>query len=176
LEEQPSGEEGTSPPEPRVGDIMRPAPPVTAPEDSVASVARRMVEAGLPGIPVVAAGEIVGIVGETDLLIRYAEISPPGFTAFFDWIIRTDAGLQYEEEVRRAAALTAQDLMSHPVYSIRASATLSQIATLMVDRDLNPVPVVDDDGTLIGLVTRADLVRLIARLEESGGEASVSSE
>jgi CBS domain-containing protein len=127
-----------------------------------------MVETGLPGLAVLEDGEIVGIVGESDLLVRYADISPPGFTAFFDWIIQTDAGLRYDEEVRRVAALTARDLMSHPVYSIRQSATLSQIATLMVDRQINPVPVVDDNGNLVGMVTRSDLIGLISRLEASG--------
>ena len=156
------------PAEPRVVDIMRTEVPMASPDDSVAFVARTMVEAGLPGLPVLDGGKIVGIVGESDLLVRYADISPPGFTAFFDWIIRTDAGLEYDEEVRRTAALTARDLMSHPVYSIRESATLSQIATLMVDRKINPVPVVDDNGNLIGLVVRSDLVRLIARLEAVG--------
>jgi CBS domain-containing protein len=53
---------------------------------------------------------------------------------------------------------------------------LGQIATLMVDRRVNPVPVVDDDGRLVGLVTRADLVRLIARLEASGGDAASASD
>lgn len=154
--------------EPRVVDVMRTNVPVASPDDPVALVARTMVEAGLPGLPVVEGGRIVGIVGESDLLVRYADITPPGFTAFFDWIIQTDAGLPYDEEVRRAAALTARDLMSHPVYSIRQSATLGQIATLMVDRRINPVPVVDDNGNLIGLVTRSDLVRLIARLEATG--------
>jgi CBS domain-containing protein len=169
MSDQSGGAESAdSLPEPRVSEIMRTDPPVASPEESVASVARRMVEAGLPGLPVVSAGEIVGIVGETDLLIRYADVAPPGFAAFFDWIIRADAGLHYDEEVRRVAALTAEQLMTHPVYSIRASATLGEIATLMVDRKVNPVPVVDDDGLLVGLVTRADLLRLIARLEASG--------
>ena len=58
--------------------------------------------------------------------------------------------------------------MSHPVYSIRETATLGQIATLMVDRKVNPVPVVDDNGNVVGLVSRSDLVRLIARLESAG--------
>jgi CBS domain-containing protein len=172
MDDQTDAEATPEAPEPKVSEIMRPDPPVASPNESVASVARRMVEAGVPGIPVVEDGEIVGVVGETDLLIRYAEISPPGFTAFFDWVIRTDSGLKYDEEVRRAAALTARDLMSHPVYSIRASATLGQVTTVMVDRGFSQLPVVDDDGNLVGLVTRADLVRLIARLEAIGGESA----
>jgi CBS domain-containing protein len=151
--------------EPRVREIMRTDVPTLAPEESVAVVAQRIVDSGLPGLPVVEGGEIVGIVGETDLLMRYADVSPPGFAAFFDWVIRADVGQDYDEEIRRVAGLTARDLMTHPVYSIRESATLGQIATLMVDRRVNPVPVLDATGNLVGIVARADLVRLIARLE-----------
>ena len=151
--------------EPRVAELMRTGVPTLAPDESVAAVARRIATAGLPGLPVVEAGEIIGIVTEADLLVRYADVSPPGVAAFFDWIVTIDAGHHFEDEVRRVAALTARDLMTHPVYSIRSSATLGQIATLMVERRVNPVPVVGDAGELVGIVARADLIRLIARLE-----------
>jgi CBS domain-containing protein len=106
--------------EPRVREVMRTEVPTIAPHESVAAVARRIVEAGLPGLPVVEAGEIVGIVTEADLLVRYADVSPPGVAAFFDWIVTVDAGHHFEEELRRVAALTARDLMTHPVYSVRS--------------------------------------------------------
>jgi CBS domain-containing protein len=64
--------------------------------------------------------------------------------------------------------------MSSPVVSIRDSATLEQIATLMIDDGVNPVPVLDDANTLVGIVSRADLVRVIARLETSGGGDDVA--
>ena len=161
--------------EPRASEIMRTEMPILAPGDSVAYAARLIVEANLPGLPVVDDGQIVGIVAESDLLVRYAYITPPGFTAFFDLVIRTDAGRSYGEEIRRAAALSVHDLMSHPVYSVRDSATLGQIATLMVDRRINPIPVVDAGGSLIGIVTRSDLVRLIARLEAIGVDDNASA-
>ena len=160
--------EGAADHEPSAHEIMRSEVPVLGPTDSVALAASRMVKAGLPGLPVVEGGKIVGIVGESDLLIRYADIAPPGFAAFFDWIVHVDVGMSFEEEIRRAAALDVRNLMTHPVYSVRDSATLGQIATLMVDRRINVVPVVDDGGELIGIIARADLVRLIARLESIG--------
>jgi CBS domain-containing protein len=56
--------------------------------------------------------------------------------------------------------------MTSPVFSIRESATLAQVATLMLDQGVNPVPVVDDDLNITGIVSRGDLVRVIARLEK----------
>ena len=151
--------------DPTVADIMRADVPVVAPSDSVATVARVMVEAGLPGAPVVEDGEIVGIVGESDLVARQADVEVPTVVPFLDAIFVLDGGRHFDDELRRVMAVTAGDLMTSPVYNIRASASLGQLATLMLDHRVNPVPVVDDEYALVGIVTRADLVRVVARLE-----------
>lgn len=151
--------------EPRVADLMRTDIPTLTPDDSVARVARLIAEHDVSGLAVVEHDEIVGIVTESDLITRQADFTPPGVISVLDAVFTTDTGWDYDDEVRRALALSARDLMTHPVYSIRARATLGEVATLMHQRRINPVPVVDDAGRLVGLVSRADLVRVIARLE-----------
>jgi CBS-domain-containing membrane protein len=84
---------------------------------------------------------------------------------FLDAIFVADAGQLYEDEVRRALAVNARMLMSSPVTNIRDTATLSEVATVMVDRHLKVLPVLDVANELVGIVTRADLVRVIADLE-----------
>ncbi|CAA9576850.1 MAG: hypothetical protein AVDCRST_MAG19-3484 [uncultured Thermomicrobiales bacterium] len=148
-----------------VADVMRRDVTTVAPGDSIASVARLLADQGLPGVPVVEGGEIVGIVTEADLIAREADVTVPTVVPFFDALLVGDAGRDFDEEVRQVLAVTAGELMTSPVYNIKASATLSQLATLMLDRRVNPVPVVDDDLQLVGIVSRADLVRLIAREE-----------
>ena len=152
-----------------VADVMRTEVPTVEPSDSVATVARLMAEHNLPGLPVVADGEIVGIVTEADLVMREADVTVPTVVPFLDAIFVADAGRDFDEELRHVLAVTAGDLMSSPVYNIRASATLEQLATLMVDQRVNPVPVVDDNLNLVGIVSRADLVRVIAKLEQAAG-------
>lgn len=150
----------------RVSDIMRRDVPAAAPADSIATVARLLSEHRTPGVPVVSAeGEIVGIITEGDLVERDADVTVPSTFAFFDAIITLDAGEPFDEEMRHVLATTAEELMSSPVYNILATATLTELATLMIQENVNPVPVVDDDLQLIGLVSRADLVRLMAKLE-----------
>jgi CBS domain-containing protein len=151
--------------EPRVANLMRTGLPTLAPDDSVGRVAQLLVDHGVPGLPVVEAGEIIGLVSEGDLVSQHADFTPPGVVSVLDAVFVTDAGWDYDDEIRRALAMTARDLMSHPVYSIRARASLADVATLIHQRRVNPVPVVDDDGNLVGLVSSADLVRVIARLE-----------
>lgn len=150
----------------RVSDIMRREVPAASPTDSIATVARLISDNQVAGVPVVSPeGEIVGIITEGDLVERDADVTVPSTFAFFDAIITLDAGEPFDDEMRHVLATTAEELMSSPVYNILATATLTELATLMIQENVNPVPVVDDDLRLIGLVSRADLVRLMAKLE-----------
>lgn len=161
----------TPPPETTVAALMRTDVPIVSPDASIASVAQIMARSGLPGVPVVADGTIVGIVTETDLIARQADVEAPTVVPILDALFVADGGRDYEEDLRHVLAVTAGELMTAPVFNIRASATLEQVATLMIDEHVNPVPVVDDDFNLVGIVTRADIVRLIARLEQGTDSA-----
>ena len=133
--------------------------------DSVARVAKALSGSGLPGLPVVDGDEIVGMVTESDLIERQADIEAPTPLPILDAIFMVDAGRKYEDELRHVLARTAEEMMTHPVFNIRASATIEQLATLMVTDHVNPVPVVDDENRLVGIVSRSDLVKIIAALE-----------
>jgi len=148
-----------------VAEIMRRDVPRISPDDSVALVARTMVDYRLAGVPVVEDDEVIGIITESDIIQREADIDAPTPVPFLDAIFVADAGQLYEDEVRRALAVNARMLMSSPVTNIRDSATLSEVATVMTDRHLKVLPVLDDENTLVGIISRADLVRVIAELE-----------
>ena len=150
---------------PNVTAIMRRDVPVAAPGDSISTIARLLVDHRLPGLPVVENGEVIGIITEFDLIVRQADVEVPTPVPFLDAILVADAGPDFDDEVRRVLAVDARHLMSAPVVSVRSSATLSEVATLMVDRNVNLLPVLDEQLKLIGLVSRADLVRVISALE-----------
>ena len=151
--------------EPTVRDVMRHEVPTASPATPIAELARLMVEHQVPGLPVIAQGELVGIVTEADLIQREAAVDMPSIATFLDAVIIADAGTPFEEELRRVVATTAEELMTSPVISIRDSATLAELATLMLQQRVNPVPVVDDGRQIVGLATRSGLIELIARLE-----------
>jgi CBS domain-containing protein len=151
--------------EPSVRDVMRHEVPTASPTTPIAELARLMVEHRVPGLPVIAEGELVGIVTEADLIQREATVELPSIATFLDAVIVADAGTPFEEELRRVVATTAEELMTSPVISIRDSATVAELATLMLQQRVNPVPVGDDTRQIIGLATRSGLIELIARLE-----------
>jgi CBS domain-containing protein len=151
--------------EPTVKDIMRREVPIASISTPVAELARLMVDHRVPGVPVVDGGELVGIVTEADLIQREADVDVPAVGTLLDAVIVADLGTPFDEEVRRVLATTAGQLMSSPVISIREIATLAELATLMLRRRVNPVPVVDEERRIVGLATRSGLVEMIARLE-----------
>jgi CBS domain-containing protein len=150
-----------------VRDVMRGDVPFAAPETSIAELARMMVEHRLPGVPVVADGELIGIVTEADLIQREASVESPAVATLFDAVLIADAGTPFAEEVRRVLATRADELMTSPVISIRDIATLTELATLMMQKRVNPIPVVNDSRQIVGLATRTGLVEMIARLEST---------
>ncbi len=157
--------------EPTLRDLMHSDVPVLSPLDTIATVASAIVESGLPGLPVVDAGNLVGIITESDLVARQAEVQVPNFIPFLDAIFIADGGRDFDDELKHVLAVTAGELMTSPVISIRASATLAQVATLMLDQGVNPIPVLDDELTIIGMVSLSDLVQVIARLERGSAAA-----
>jgi CBS domain-containing protein len=154
-----------SDPDPIVREIMQTNVPTVAPDDPVPIVANMMAAAGLNGVPVVEHGRMIGIITDSDIIAREADVDAPTAVPFLDAIFVADAGRSFNEEMRIALAVNARQLMSSPVISIRDTATLSHIATLMIDEGVNPVPVLDDGNNLVGIVSRSDLVKVIARLE-----------
>ena len=150
-----------------VRDVMRRQVPVASPTTAIAELARLMVEHRVPGVPILEDDQLVGIVTEGDLIQREASVDFPEVTTIFDAVFFADTGEPLEEELRHVLATTARDLMTAPVISIREYATLSELATLMVQRRINPIPVVDEERRIIGLATRSGLVEAIARLEST---------
>ena len=158
--------------EPSVRDVMRREVPVAAPSTTIGELARLMVEHRVPGVPVIDNGELIGIVTEADLIQREANVDVPSVIPFLDAMIVADAGTPFEEELRRVVATTAEEIMTSPVISIRDVATVSELATLMLQQRVNPVPVVDDIRQIVGLCTRTGIVELIARLESETPDTS----
>lgn len=156
-----------------VRDVMRREVPIAGVAASVGELARLMVDHRVPGVPIIDDGELVGIVTEGDLIQREANVDIPAVATLFDAVLMADAGEPFEEELRHVLATTAGELMSAPVISIRDFATLSELATLMMQERVNPVPVVNDARQIVGLATRTGLVEMIARLE-SGAPAAES--
>lgn len=146
----------------KVADLMTRSVLVVGPRTPVTEIARLMWEHHVSGVPVVDEGRVIGIVTELDLLVRNARLHWPTYVRVLDALIPLGNPRRWDEEIRRALGTVAEDVMSRPVITIRSDADVADAATVMLDKRVNPLPVVDD-GRLVGIVSRADFVRLLAQ-------------
>jgi CBS domain-containing protein len=110
------------------------------------------------GLPVVDEdGSVLGIVSEADILAKERG-RETGRGSLLDHLLDADGRVDRKHEARDAA-----DAMTSPAVTIRPNRPLAEAAALMLDRGVNRLPVVDKSGTLLGIVTRADLVRAFVR-------------
>lgn len=144
-----------------VFDIMTQEVAFVTPEMPVREVARILVEYGISGVPVVENGKVIGIVTEEDLVMRSAIVDMPHFFSIFDSVFYLGKRHEFDEEMHKILATQARDLMTDKVVTISQDAPVQELATLMIKKEVNPVPVVNSTHELVGIVSRSDLVRLM---------------
>lgn len=134
------------------------------PEATVRELADLMAEKKVSGVPVVdAERHVVGIVTEGDMILQDADLHFPHYIQFLDGVIYLESVRKFEERFRKAFGARVADIMSSEVITVGPEAGVREMATLMADHSVNRLPVVGDDGVLLGIVTRGDVVRAIAR-------------
>lgn len=103
---------------------------------------------------------------QSDLVVRNANIHFPHFLQFLDARIYLEGTKQFDEEVRRMMGNTAADLMTSPCIVVDADDEIERAATIMMEKHIHALPVLEK-GKLVGVITQADMVRLIADEERS---------
>lgn len=129
-----------------------------APETSLKEVARLLVEHRVSGLPVVEDGRVVGVVSEADILFKEQGAANES-TGPFAWLSRSGA------TNAKLSAVTAGEAMTSPALTIDVGGTAAAAARLMIEQGVNRLPVTSG-GELVGIVTRADLVRAFTRNDE----------
>ncbi len=143
-------------------DIMQTEVITATPETSLEELGRLMLEHNISGVPVIDDhGTVVGVVTENDIIETHEELRFPTVVALFDAILYVESSRHFEEQVRKAAATTARELMHTPVVSVSPEATLPEIASIMTRKQIHHLPVIEG-GKLVGMVGKADVVRGIA--------------
>jgi len=130
------------------------------PEASVGEIARIMTET--PTAHVVVTGEDghpAGIISARDLVARHAKLHFPTYFALLGYTVPIETRRD-DREIEKALATTARDLMSKDLITVDPDADVDQAATLMLDRDVSCLPVVQE-GRLAGIITEADIVKLL---------------
>lgn len=146
----------------KVQDVMTTDVATTDPDTLLKEAARELVRRRISGMPVVDSDfQVLGVVSEADILAKEGS-EPRGGGGFLQWLV--DPGDPWI--TARFDAVTVGEAMSTPAQTITPDRPLAEAATIMLDEGVNRLPVVDTDGTLVGLVSRGDLVRAFARPDD----------
>jgi CBS domain-containing protein len=132
------------------------------PDTTVQDLAKLLSERGLSGVPVVDNGRLVGIVSEGDLLHR-AETGTERRMARRRWRW-FDRNLEDARDYVKSHGRKVTDIMVREVISVGEESSLAEVATLMETNRIKRVPVLRD-GQLVGIISRANLVRALAAID-----------
>jgi CBS domain-containing protein len=149
-------------PELTARDIMTPDPVTVAPDVTVTEAAQIMMEKHVGALPVVEGGKMVGLVTESDLIMQDARVHFPTYLSLLGgYIFAPGSTDRFEASLRKAVGATVADVMSTDPLTVAPGAVVSDVATLLVEREVARVPVIEN-GRLIGIVTKHDIVRSLA--------------
>jgi len=143
----------------KVESVMTPKVFAVRPETPFKEVVQLIEANGISAVPVVdvtdADGRVVGIVSEADLMLK-DEYEGEG-----------RSGMRYSYAEVVTAGRDAAAFMTRPVITTRPGASLAEAARLMHRGGVKRLPVVDEAGRLLGIVSRGDLLKAFLRSDES---------
>jgi CBS domain-containing protein len=147
-----------------VRDIMQKTPVTVAPEASVEEVVATLRDHQLPGVPVVDEdGRCVGIVTERDLVLpdQDGDLHIPHYINLFGGTVFLEPLGRFEGRLRKAFAANAADMMTREPDTVAPDTSVKEAARLIHETGHNRLPVVED-GRLVGVVTRLDVLGALA--------------
>ncbi len=133
-------------------------------ETTVAEIAHLLFDRNLTGMPVVdKAGKVVGIVTEYDLMSKNMGVHIPTYMRLLESLGQSEVGTRIRDELEAILRTTAREIMTDKAVTVRPDSTVESAALIFSEQRINPLPVVDKAGMLVGIVSRADIVKLFKK-------------
>jgi CBS domain-containing protein len=140
-------------------DIMTPDPVTVPPAMPVTDAAKLMVERKIGALPVIENDKLIGILTEGDLIMSDVKVEFPTYIDLLSGFIFYPPSIRrFEHELRKAVGAEVKDVMTAEPISVTADTTVEDVATLMVERDVSRLPVLDA-GKLVGIISKSDIIR-----------------
>ncbi len=151
-------------------DIMTKGVVTVSPEATILETAEILWRYNFNGLPVVDENQkIIGIVTEGDFLTKqvdFAEIHLPTYIKFLkDLEVYKKDKEVFVSEAKKILAAKVKDIMTTQVITVLPETEVYEVAQLFVEKRINPIPVVDSNKTLVGIVSRSDLIRFLKDLK-----------
>ncbi|WP_326648130.1 MULTISPECIES: CBS domain-containing protein [unclassified Streptomyces] len=148
----------------KIGSLMVNDVVSVIPQTPFKEVAKLLAVHRISGLPVLDADDkVLGVISESDLMLRQAGETPTpgGHEARAPWRAQPSGDTSTPEV--KARAVTAGELMSRPAITVHVGDTIAEAARAMAKHRVERLPVVDEEGRLVGIVTRRDLLQVFLR-------------
>jgi len=160
----------------KVREVMSKPVTTVTPDTLVREAALLLAEKNISGVPVLAEGKVVGIFSEADIL-RSIKTTKKDLRLIYPSV--SSLGIAFQEQVTQREILEAYDeighrpvkeVMSRQVVTVEPDIPLNEVIVQMVHKDINRLPVVERNQ-LVGIVTRGDVIRGLAKEESEKEQA-----
>lgn len=144
-------------------EIMTTAVVTVPPDLSVEQLAALLRDRKISGAPVVdAAGALLGVVTESDLIDQAKKLHIPTAITILDSVIFLESAKAVEREIGKMTGATVADICTKKPVTITEETMLDEIATIMAERQVHTLPVMRGK-TLVGVVGKSDVIKTLAR-------------
>jgi CBS-domain-containing membrane protein len=128
-------------------------------ETSVRDLASLFAQRGISSMPVVdEAGDLIGIVSESDLVEQDKNLHIPTVVSIFDWVIYLESDKRFEKELQKMTGQSVGDIYTEEVLTVDPETPVSGVADIMISNRVHVVPVVEG-RRLVGVIGRLDLIK-----------------
>jgi CBS-domain-containing membrane protein len=138
----------------KAGDAMVREVVTVTRKTPLVQVAEAMARHGVSGVPVVEEGErVVGVISEKDFLTRMGEQDAKTFMGVVAECLEGKGCVAVP-----IRGQNAEDIMTSPAVTVNEETSIMEIADILTEKNINRVPVINQQGRLVGIITRADVV------------------
>lgn len=144
-------------------DIMTKEVITVSREMMVEKLAGLLCDRKISGAPVVdAAGKLVGVVTESDLVDQTKKFHIPTVVSILDSVIFLDSAKTVEKAINKMTGSTVGDICTQKTVTVSENTAIDEIATIMAEKRFNTIPVLSS-GKLVGVVGKSDIIRTLIK-------------
>jgi CBS domain-containing protein len=153
----------------KVSELMTVKVITVTPETPIHEVAELLEKYHFTGVPVVADGKVMGLIAERDFITSDSELYLPTYIKLLtDMDFVSGDKKKLPPQAQKIINAKASDIMNQTLVTISPDADIQELAELFAEKRVNPIPVTDKDNTLLGVVSRSDLIKLFSKKELKG--------
>lgn len=131
---------------------------------SVSDLAKLLTKNKISGAPVVDdENNLLGVVTENDLIDQAKKVHIPTVMALFDSFVFLESPERLEKDLKKMSASTVEDICSSEVITADVNTQVDELATIMAEKRVHTLPILDEDGNIAGIIGKSDIIRTLAQ-------------